>query len=164
VLCGQPFSVLVDYAHTPDALQAALAAARALAGPHRVFVVFGAGGDRDAGKRPMMGRVAAIGADQVIITSDNPRSEDPDAIIDEIETGIPSGTTAQIEREVDRQAAIEQTLARARPGDCVLIAGKGHETEQVFADRVIEFDDAAVAAEWLESNFAAAHDEPESAS
>jgi len=164
VLCGQPFSVLVDFAHTPDALRAALAAARALAGPHRVFVVFGAGGDRDHGKRPMMGRFAAVGADQVFITADNPRSEDPEAIIDDVASGIPVGTTAQIERQVDRRVAIEQALARARPGDCVLLAGKGHETEQVFADRSIEFNDVAIAAEWLEKNFTAATDDTESGS
>jgi UDP-N-acetylmuramoyl-L-alanyl-D-glutamate--2,6-diaminopimelate ligase len=150
---GQPFAVLVDFAHTPAALEAALAAARALAGAHRVLVVFGAGGDRDRGKRPAMGKAAAAAADQVLITSDNPRSEDPDAIIDEIVAGIPSRTGAQIEREADRKRAIERALNRARPGDCVLIAGKGHEREQVFADRTIPFDDVAVATDWLRREY-----------
>ena len=153
LLWGQPFAVLVDFAHTPAALQSALAASRELAGAHRVIVVFGCGGDRDRGKRPVMGKIAANAADQVIITSDNPRSEDPDAILDEVEAGVPEGTRAQVEREVDRLAAIVRALERARPGDCVLIAGKGHETEQEFADHKIEFDDAAVAGEWLEARF-----------
>ncbi len=151
---GQPFSVVVDYAHTPDALQAALAASRDLAGTHRVLVVFGCGGDRDRGKRPTMGRIAAEAADQILVTSDNPRSEDPEAIIDEIVAGIPPGTAAQIERDADRRRAIELALQRARPGDCVLIAGKGHETEQVFADRTIEFDDAGIARAWLQERYA----------
>ncbi|MGD8329714.1 MAG: UDP-N-acetylmuramoyl-L-alanyl-D-glutamate--2,6-diaminopimelate ligase [Acidobacteriota bacterium] len=150
---GQPFAVLVDFAHTPAALQAALAAARALAGDRQVIVVFGAGGDRDRGKRPAMGRIAAEAADQVLVTSDNPRSEDPEAIIDEIVAGMPSGATAQIKRAVDRRRAIEHALERARPGDCVLIAGKGHEREQIFADRTIPFDDVAVATEWLRERY-----------
>ncbi len=150
---GQPFGVLVDFAHTPDALQAALAAARDLAGAHRVLVVFGCGGDRDKGKRPLMGKIAAEAADQALITSDNPRSEDPDAIIDDIVAGIPEDAGAQVQRDTDRRAAIELALARARPGDCVLIAGKGHETEQVFADRTIDFDDAGIAGEWLRERF-----------
>jgi len=153
VVEGQPFAVLVDFAHTPAALEAALAAARALAGAHRVIVVFGAGGDRDRGKRPAMGRIAAQRADQVLVTSDNPRSEDPDTIIDEIVAGIPTRTGAQIEREADRKRAIQRALDRARPGDCVLIAGKGHEREQVFADRTIPFDDVAVATEWLRHEY-----------
>ncbi|MCH7824642.1 MAG: UDP-N-acetylmuramoyl-L-alanyl-D-glutamate--2,6-diaminopimelate ligase [Acidobacteria bacterium] len=153
LLWGQPFTVLVDFAHTPAALQSALAASRDLAAAHRVIVVFGCGGDRDRGKRPVMGKIAADAADQVIITSDNPRSEDPDAILEEVEAGVPEGTRAQVEREVDRLAAIVRALERARPGDCVLIAGKGHETEQEFADHKIEFDDAAVAGEWLEARF-----------
>ena len=153
LLWGQPFAVLVDFAHTPAALQSALAASRELAGASRVIVVFGCGGDRDRGKRPLMGKVAADAADEVIITSDNPRSEDPDAILGEVEAGVPEGTRAQVEREVDRLAAIVRALERARPGDCVLIAGKGHETEQEFADHKIEFDDAAVAGGWLESHF-----------
>ena len=150
---GQPFAVLVDFAHTPAALRAALEASRALAGAHRVIVVFGCGGDRDHGKRPQMGRIAADNADQIMITSDNPRSEDPEAILDAIQAGIPDGTTAQVERNVDRRRAIEHGLGRARPGDCVLIAGKGHETQQVFADRTVDFDDVEVAKAWLRTRF-----------
>ncbi len=152
-MLGQPFTVLVDFAHTPAALQAALAAARDLAGAHRVIVVFGCGGDRDPGKRPMMGKIAAGAADQVLVTSDNPRSEDPAAIIDQIIAGVPAGTGAQVEPDADRGSAIARALERARPGDCVLIAGKGHETEQIFADRTIDFDDVAVAGAWLQERF-----------
>ena len=153
LMSGQPFAVLVDFAHTPAALQSALAASRDLAGAHRVIVVFGCGGDRDRSKRPLMGKIAADTADQVIVTSDNPRSEDPDAILDNIEAGVPAGTRAQIEREPDRHDAIVKALERARPGDCVLIAGKGHETEQEFADHRLRFDDAAVAGAWLQQRF-----------
>ncbi len=153
LLHGQPFAVLVDFAHTPAALQSALAASRDLAGAHRVIVVFGCGGDRDRGKRPMMGKIAAAAADQVIITSDNPRSEDPATILDDIESGVPEDSRAKVELEVDRSAAIVSALERARPGDCVLIAGKGHETEQEFADHTIEFDDTAVAGDWLVAHF-----------
>lgn len=101
----------------------------------------------------MMGKIAAAAADQVIITSDNPRSEDPATILDDIESGVPEDSRAQIELEVDRSAAIASALERARPGDCVLIAGKGHETEQEFADHTIEFDDTAVAGDWLVAHF-----------
>ena len=153
LLHGQPFAVLVDFAHTPAALQSALSASRNLAGTNRVIVVFGCGGDRDRGKRPLMGKVATGGADQVIITSDNPRSENPNAILDEIEVGIPEGTRVQVDREVDRLAAIVWALEKAQPGDCVLIAGKGHETEQEFADHKIKFDDAKIAGKWLKERF-----------
>ena len=153
LMLGQPFAVLVDFAHTPAALQAAVAASRDLAGARRVIVVFGCGGAREPGKRPVMGKIAAAGANEVLVTSDNPRSEDPEAIIDQIIAGIPAGSGAQIERDADRGSAIERALSRARPGDCVLIAGKGHETEQVFADRTIDFDDVAVASAWLEERF-----------
>ena len=145
---GQPFRVLVDYAHTPAALGAALAAARQLAGPHRVIVVFGAGGDRDPAKRPLMGRAAADAADVVIVTSDNPRSEDPAAIADAVLAGVSDGP-ARARRELDRRAAIRGGLDEARPGDVVLIAGKGHETVQQFADRTVGFDDRAVVHEEL---------------
>ena len=101
-----------------------------------------------------MGKVAVNGADQVIITSDNPRKEDPVSILDEIEVGIPEHARAQVECEVDRFAAIVQALERARAGDCVLIAGKGHETKQEFADHWIEFNDATVASKWLKERFA----------
>ncbi|HEV2311131.1 MAG TPA: UDP-N-acetylmuramoyl-L-alanyl-D-glutamate--2,6-diaminopimelate ligase [Acidimicrobiia bacterium] len=150
VVAGQPFEVLVDYAHTPDALAAALVAARELAGANRVIVVFGAGGDRDAEKRPLMGDAAARHADLVIVTNDNPRSEDPAAIADAVLAGT-AGATAATRLELDRRAAIEEGLDAARPGDVVLIAGKGHETEQRFADRTIGFDDRAVVRQALGS-------------
>ena len=109
----------------------------------------------------MMGRIAALAADQVLLTSDNPRSEDPEAIIDEIVAGIPAGSGSEVERQADRKVAIALALSRARPGDCVLIAGKGHETEQVFADRTIEFDDAAVAGACLRERYAATEATPD---
>jgi UDP-N-acetylmuramoyl-L-alanyl-D-glutamate--2,6-diaminopimelate ligase len=145
---GQDFAVLVDYSHKPAALENVLRAARELA-TGRVIAVFGAGGDRDRGKRPLMGEIAARLADVAIVTSDNPRSEDPDAIIDEIFAGIPAGA-AGIEREVDRRTAIEHAVAIARPGDVVVIAGKGHERGQEFAGgRKEPFDDVVVAREAL---------------
>jgi len=147
VEAGQPFAVLVDYAHTPDSLDNVLRAARELAGPaRRVLCVFGAGGDRDRGKRPLMGQVAARLSDLAIVTSDNPRSEDPEAILDQIEAGM----GAAHEREVDRRAAIERAVALAEPGDVVVIAGKGHEQGQEFAGgRREPFDDRVVASEAL---------------
>jgi len=142
---GQPFAVLVDYAHTPDSLANVLAAARELA-HGRVHVAFGCGGDRDRGKRPLMGEVASRLADRVIVTSDNPRSEDPEAIIAEILAG--AGPEAIV--EPDRRAAIEALIAGAAPGDVVVIAGKGHEQGQEFAGgRKVPFDDVAVAREVL---------------
>jgi UDP-N-acetylmuramoyl-L-alanyl-D-glutamate--2,6-diaminopimelate ligase len=150
---GQPFVVLVDYAHTPAALEAALAAARSLVTGGRVIVIFSCGGDRDQAKRPMMGAVAACKADYVLITTDNPRSEDPGAIIRDIEAGVPTTAAATVASEIDRVAAIERALDVATPGDCVLLAGKGHETEQVFADRVIEHDDRRIAEEWLKERY-----------
>jgi UDP-N-acetylmuramoyl-L-alanyl-D-glutamate--2,6-diaminopimelate ligase len=141
VTTGQPFAVLVDYAHTPDALERALAAAREHFA-QRVLLVFGCGGDRDRGKRPLMGRVAARGADRAWITNDNPRSEDPRAIADEIAAGAPGASLAIV---LDRREAIAAALAEARPGDVVLIAGKGHETTQTVGDRVLPFDDREVA-------------------
>jgi UDP-N-acetylmuramoyl-L-alanyl-D-glutamate--2,6-diaminopimelate ligase len=135
---GQPFHIAVDYAHTPDALTAALAAARQVAGERRVLVVFGCGGDRDVQKRAEMGRVAEQGADRVVVTSDNPRSEDPNAIIADILSGIDAAT---VEVEPDRQAAISLAVTQAQPGDVLLIAGKGHETYQIIGDETIEFDD-----------------------
>jgi UDP-N-acetylmuramoyl-L-alanyl-D-glutamate--2,6-diaminopimelate ligase len=147
---GQEFAVIVDYAHSPDGLQNVLNAARALS-PARLIVVFGCGGDRDRGKRPIMGRMAAETADVVVVTSDNPRSEDPDSIIREIVGGITAvpERRARVIKETDRRRAIEQALHMARPGDLVLIAGKGHENYQVFADRTIPFDDREVAREVL---------------
>jgi len=141
---GQDFLVMVDYAHTPASLESVLLAARSLT-PGRVIVVFGCGGDRDRAKRPLMGRVAAANADLTVITSDNPRSEDPDSIIREIESGASGGASYVI--EPDRRTAIHTAVAEARRGDVVVIAGKGHETYQELADRTIAFDDRAVASE-----------------
>ena len=141
---GQPFSVIVDYAHTPDSLANVLRTARELA-TGRLICVFGCGGDRDRGKRPEMGRIAAELADVPIVTSDNPRSEDPLAIIDEILAGM--GPEPEV--EPDRRAAIAKAVGRAREGDVVVIAGKGHEQGQEFADRKLPFDDREVAREAL---------------
>jgi UDP-N-acetylmuramoyl-L-alanyl-D-glutamate--2,6-diaminopimelate ligase len=136
--------VLVDYAHTPDSLENVLRAARELASG-RVIAVFGAGGDRDRGKRPLMGEIGARLADVCLITSDNPRSEDPGAIIAEILAGVGSGGAA-VEHDVDRRASIERAVGMAAPGDVVVIAGKGHEQGQEFAGgRKEPFDDVAVA-------------------
>jgi UDP-N-acetylmuramoyl-L-alanyl-D-glutamate--2,6-diaminopimelate ligase len=141
---GQPFTVLVDYAHKPGALEAVLRTARELA-RGRLICVFGAGGDRDRGKRPLMGKAAGDLADLVIVTSDNPRSEEPSAIIDEILTGV----TGPAEVEPDRRAAIAKAVGEARDGDVVVIAGKGAEQGQEFADKRIPFDDREVAREEL---------------
>jgi UDP-N-acetylmuramoyl-L-alanyl-D-glutamate--2,6-diaminopimelate ligase len=142
---GQDFGVLVDYAHTPDSLENVLSAARELT-PGRVHVVFGAGGDRDRGKRPLMGDVARRLADRVLVTSDNPRSERPDAIVDEIMQGAGPGA----ERETDRRRAIGLAIDSADPGDVVVIAGKGHEQGQEFENgRKEPFDDCLVAREAL---------------
>jgi UDP-N-acetylmuramoyl-L-alanyl-D-glutamate--2,6-diaminopimelate ligase len=146
---GQPFGVFVDYSHKPDALASVLGAARELASG-RLIVVFGAGGDRDRGKRPLMGDIAARLADVVLVTSDNPRSEDPEAIIDEIVAGIPLGAAADVSRDADRRASIHRAIGLARPDDVVVIAGKGHEHGQEFAGgRVEPFDDVEVAREAL---------------
>jgi UDP-N-acetylmuramoyl-L-alanyl-D-glutamate--2,6-diaminopimelate ligase len=144
---GQPFAVLVDYAHTPDALENVLREARDLA-RGRLIAVFGAGGDRDRGKRPLMGRAARELADRVVVTSDNPRSEDPEAIIAEILEGAGNGPS--VEALVDRRAAIEHAVGLAAPGDVVVIAGKGHEQGQEFeGGRKVPFDDVTVAREAL---------------
>ena len=149
---GQDFAVLVDYAHTPDSLDNVLRAARELA-EGRVHIVFGAGGDRDRSKRPLMGEAAVRGADRVIVTSDNPRSEDPEAIVAEIVAGTGPG----VERELDRRAAIARAVATAAAGDVVVIAGKGHEQGQEFeGGRKEPFDDRAVAAEALRAELAGA--------
>ena len=137
---GQDFAVLVDYAHTPDSLENVLRAARALTG-NRVCVVFGCGGDRDRGKRPLMGEIARRLADRVIVTSDNPRSEDPEAIIAE----ILAGAGGSVEHTVDRRAAIADAIAGAGRGDVVVIAGKGHEQgQELEGGRKIPFDDVSV--------------------
>ncbi len=127
---GQPFTVLVDYAHTPDSLEQVLTSARAIC-DGTLIVVFGCGGDRDRSKRPLMGRAAATGADIAIVTSDNPRSEDPAAIIAEIRKGMRGG--GEIVEEHDRRAAIHEAIRRAAPGDVVVIAGKGHEQGQILS-------------------------------
>ena len=142
---GQGFAVLVDYAHTPDSLENVLQTSRALT-EHRLHVVFGAGGDRDQAKRRLMGEIATRLADRVIVTSDNPRSEDPEAIIEQILAGAGPG----VEHEVDRREAIARAIAGAEPGDVVVIAGKGHERGQEFeAGRKLPFDDVTVAREAL---------------
>jgi UDP-N-acetylmuramoyl-L-alanyl-D-glutamate--2,6-diaminopimelate ligase len=144
---GQPFAVLVDYAHTPDSLENVLRAARELASG-RVIAVFGAGGDRDRGKRPLMGEIGARLADVALVTSDNPRSEDPEAIIAE----ILAGAGREVEHDVDRRRSIHRAVALAEPGDVVVIAGKGHEQGQEFeGGRKEPFDDVAVAREALRS-------------
>jgi UDP-N-acetylmuramoyl-L-alanyl-D-glutamate--2,6-diaminopimelate ligase len=143
---GQPFTVIVDYAHTDDALRNLTALARQMtaASGARIITVFGCGGDRDRTKRPKMGQAAGEGSDFVVATSDNPRSEDPAAILAEIEPGLQSSGVAYT-IEVDRAGAIRLALQAAKPGDVVLIGGKGHEKEQILADRTIPFDDAEVA-------------------
>ena len=147
VEAGQPFGVVVDYAHTPDGLEHVLETARELAGDGRVLVVFGCGGDRDAAKRPLMGEVAARLADRVVLTSDNPRSEDPATIISQVRSGIDDDTNLLV--EPDRRRAIALALEEARPGDLVVIAGKGHEAVQIVGDERREFDDRGVARELL---------------
>lgn len=148
--CGQDFRVLVDYAHTPDALEKVLSQLRPLT-RGRLAVVFGCGGDRDRGKRPLMGDVAARLADDVYITSDNPRSEPPDSILDDIAAGIETraANACRYTKLVDRQAAIEEACRRARGGDIVLVAGKGHETTQVTGEHVVDFDDCQITRETL---------------
>ncbi len=141
---GQAFAVIVDYAHTPDSLDNVIRTARAL-GDGRLTVVFGAGGDRDRGKRPEMGRVVSALADRTILTSDNPRSEAPEAIAAEVSAGAGS----PLEQELDRRAAIELALEGARPGDIVVIAGRGAEPEQELASGKVPFDDREVARETL---------------
>lgn len=147
VEAGQPFLVIVDYAHTDDALRNVLRVAREL-NPRRLIVLFGCGGDRDRAKRPLMGRAAGEAADYVIVTSDNPRKEDPAAIINDALVGVQRFTTPH-EAIVDRRHAIERAITLAQSGDIVIIAGKGHEDYQIFRDRTIHFDDREVAREIL---------------
>jgi UDP-N-acetylmuramoyl-L-alanyl-D-glutamate--2,6-diaminopimelate ligase len=141
---AEPFRVIIDYAHTPDALERVLTTLRHVA-EGRIITVFGAGGDRDAGKRPEMGRTVRALADVVVVTSDNPRRENPDAIIDEIVAGI----DGDYERVTDRVEAIGRALDLAAPGDVVLLAGKGHETYQVLGTETVPLDERAVVREWL---------------
>lgn len=149
VEAGQDFAVIVDYAHTPDGLENVLQAARQLT-PGRLIVVFGCGGDRDKKKRPLMGEAAARFSDFCIITSDNPRSEEPEAIIAEIIPGVERVKLHGYEVEVDRRRAIARALELANAGDTVVIAGKGHETYQIIKGQVLPFDDREVAREELQ--------------
>ena len=144
---GQPFSVIVDYAHTPDGMENVLRTARAVTAG-RIIAVFGCGGDRDRTKRPIMGRMAAELADIAILTSDNPRTEDPAAILDEVETGVlPVIGAKPYEKLVDRRTAIFHAIGTARAGDTVVILGKGHENYQILKDKTIHFDDRETARE-----------------
>lgn len=151
----EPVPVILDYAHTPDALRRVLETLRPLY-LGRLIVVFGAGGDRDREKRPEMGRIAAEGADLAIVTSDNPRTEDPDAIVDEILAGVPAGLPAgRWERITDRRQAIARAIEVARPGDAILLAGKGHETYQIVGREKRPFDERDVVREILSGGRAA---------
>jgi UDP-N-acetylmuramoyl-L-alanyl-D-glutamate--2,6-diaminopimelate ligase len=145
----QPYTVLVDYAHTPDALERLLLAVRDLT-RDQILLVFGCGGDRDRGKRFPMGQIAGQLADIPILTSDNPRSEDPEAILAEVERGVVASGAATYLRIADRREAIAAALTLARPGAVVVVAGKGHESVQVIGDREIPFDDRKVVLELAE--------------
>jgi UDP-N-acetylmuramoyl-L-alanyl-D-glutamate--2,6-diaminopimelate ligase len=147
--CGQPFGVFVDYAHTPDALEGCLKTLRDVTAG-RLICVFGAGGDRDRMKRPLMGKAVELGCDLAILTNDNPRTEDPSAIIADILDGFERPADAWV--IPDRADAIRRALTSAAPGDCVLIAGKGHEHYQIIGDERIEMDDYAIACDWLYAN------------
>jgi UDP-N-acetylmuramoyl-L-alanyl-D-glutamate--2,6-diaminopimelate ligase len=151
VTVRDPVPVILDYAHTPDALQRVLETLRPLY-PGRLILVFGAGGDRDRTKRPEMGRIAASGADLAIVTSDNPRTEDPDAIIEEILAGMTGGN---VERITDRREAIAYALREAVPGDVILLAGKGHETYQIVGTETRPFDERIIVRDLLDSGKAA---------
>ncbi len=146
---GQPFEVVVDYAHTPDGIEKLLRAAREIS-RSRVLIVFGCGGDRDRGKRPQMGSIAGKLADRIFLTSDNPRSEDPERIIDAIAQGLESGGRKDYVRIIDRTQAIRAAVAEARQGDILVIAGKGHEDYQIIGGTILHFDDREEAARALE--------------
>ncbi len=162
VSSGQDFLAVVDYAHTPDSVRSVLRSARALKADRasKVMVVVGCGGDRDRSKRPLMGRAALEEADFAVITSDNPRSEDPLSIIEEILSGVAEVADAQgrYAVEPDRKKAIELAVSMAEPGDVLVVAGKGHETGQIFADKVIPFDDREVLREAIEASLGAGDD------
>lgn len=144
-------AIFVDYAHTPDALHHVLLALRHLLSPeHALVVVFGCGGDRDRGKRPLMGTEVAAYADRIYVTNDNPRSEDPQVIADDILAGIPDVARERVVFELSRRRAIQQAIESLRPGDVLLVAGKGHETTQTIGTHVFPFDDAAVIRECLD--------------
>jgi UDP-N-acetylmuramoyl-L-alanyl-D-glutamate--2,6-diaminopimelate ligase len=153
VEAGQPFLAVVDYAHTPDAVARLLADARRLV-PGRVIAVLGCGGDRDRAKRPLMGAAVATGADIAVLTNDNPRSEDPAAIVAEMVVGVPPGISPIV--ELDRRAAIGLAVAQAGPDDAVVVAGKGHERGQEIGGQVLPFDDRAVLREALMQSAGAA--------
>jgi UDP-N-acetylmuramoyl-L-alanyl-D-glutamate--2,6-diaminopimelate ligase len=144
---GQPFRVLVDFAHTPAGIQRVLATARELAAERRVIVVVGAGGDRDRSKRALMGAAAEHGADVVFVTNDNPRSEDPGAIASDLLSGMDDPDRAHV--VLDRREAIDHALDAARPGDVVIVAGKGHERVQIVGGESTAFDDRQVAGDLL---------------
>jgi UDP-N-acetylmuramoyl-L-alanyl-D-glutamate--2,6-diaminopimelate ligase/murE/murF fusion protein len=151
VQAGQPFTVIVDYAHTPDGLENVLKTAKQFV-QGKIIVVFGCGGDRDRTKRPIMGKIAIQYGDIVLVTSDNPRSEDPKKILDDIEVGIKEGLCADnngkyYEVISDRRQAISRAIQMAKAQDVILIAGKGHETYQILRDKTIDFDDRKVARE-----------------
>jgi UDP-N-acetylmuramoyl-L-alanyl-D-glutamate--2,6-diaminopimelate ligase len=146
VRAGQEFAILVDYAHTPDGLDNVLRSARPLT-KGKLVAVFGCGGNRDRTKRPQMGRIARDLADVAIVTSDNPRREEPEAIIDEILAGMDGTSGARVLRETDRRTAIARAVCEAGPGDTVVIAGKGHEDYQIIGDTKYPFDDVIVAQE-----------------
>lgn len=147
VVRGTDVTVVVDYAHTPEGLRRLLEDVRAMMPEGRIITVFGCGGDRDRAKRPEMGLVASTYSDLTIVTSDNPRSELPESIIDAIMSGVASG--ANVVRDADRRSAIARALNEAAPGDVVVVAGKGHETTQIIGDLVVPFDDRVVAREFL---------------
>jgi UDP-N-acetylmuramoyl-L-alanyl-D-glutamate--2,6-diaminopimelate ligase len=144
--CGQPFGVFVDYAHTPDALTVSLQTLREVT-PGRLICVFGAGGDRDPVKRPLMGRAVEAVADLAIITNDNPRSEAPETIAEDVLSGFHRADAAEV--LLERVEAIHRALSLAKPHDCVLIAGKGHENDQVIGNHRLPLDDCQIAREWL---------------
>ncbi|MEP6744502.1 MAG: cyanophycin synthetase, partial [Gemmatimonadota bacterium] len=143
VLVRSPFVVLRDYMHTPDAYERVLATLRPLTAG-RLIVIFGCGGDRDRGKRPEMGRIAAEMADLVILTTDNPRTEDPERIIDDIVAGIPGSGAGKVLRILDREEAIHAAVALMQPGDTLLLAGKGHETYQILGKEKVPFDEPTI--------------------
>jgi UDP-N-acetylmuramoyl-L-alanyl-D-glutamate--2,6-diaminopimelate ligase len=153
VIAGQPFTVAVDYAHTEDALVRLLTAAQALK-TGRIITVFGCGGDRDRGKRPKMGEAAVRYSDVVILTSDNPRTEDPISILEHVEAGVIEAMRqrprVQYRKVPDRREAIEAAVREARSGDIVLIAGKGHEDYQIIGTKKVHFDDREVARDAIE--------------
>ncbi|MBC7327147.1 UDP-N-acetylmuramoyl-L-alanyl-D-glutamate--2,6-diaminopimelate ligase [bacterium] len=153
---GQNFPVIVDYAHTPEGIEELLSSVVPIAKGKKI-ILFGCGGDRDRGKRPIMGKIAVQLADLAIITSDNPRSEEPSKIIEEILSGVPQDKMDQVIVEPDREKAIRLAIEVAQKGDCVLIAGKGHETYQIFRDKVIPFDDREVVRKILRERLNATH-------